>query len=131
MLYLIADMWSRVKVALKRQREKVRVLNSKLCEKALILVEDLGYLNKHQKLSIKYLTVFLRYIGKRSLIGFIVILSKPRSRYYMKVKKIKILALKERYSNNIFFIFSTSLGLLIDIQCILFNHGGEPLFSIG
>lgn len=131
MLYLIADMWSRVKVALKRQREKVRVLNSKLCEKALVLVEDLGYLNKHQKLSIKHLTVFLRYVGKRSLIGFIVILSKPRSRYYMKVKKIKILALKERYSNNIFFIFSTSLGLLIDIQCILFNRGGEPLFSIG
>lgn len=73
----------------------------------------------------------MRYVGKRSLIGFIVILSKPRSRYYMKVKKIKILALKERYSNNIFFIFSTSLGLLIDIQCILFNRGGEPLFSIG
>ena len=64
MLYLISDMLSRIRVALKRYCQNVVVLNSRLCKRSLSVMQRLGYINSYKVLNFKHLNIELKYISK-------------------------------------------------------------------
>jgi ribosomal protein S8 len=131
-MYLLADMFSRIRVAINRHLKNIIVLNSKLCRFGLLIIQKLGYIIDYQILSFKYLKINLKYFFGRSVLRLFMNLSRPSVRYYANVKKLKNMFYNNRIAVNGFVICSTSkYGLITELECLISNTGGEILFFIG
>jgi len=129
-MYLLADVFSRVKVAFLRKLKTVVVLNSRLSRLSLLLMYSLGYLHSYNILSFKYLKIHLKYFLARSVIRSLSVCSRPGFRSYMNFKSLRILSSKNRTLSIGFLVFSTSKGLKLDTECSMMHIGGEILFFV-
>jgi len=68
MLFLISDMFSKMRVASKRYMKKTTIRNSFLCFSILKLIQKLGYVGHYKILSFKHINLELRYLSKHALI---------------------------------------------------------------
>jgi ribosomal protein S8 len=132
LMYLLADMFSRIRVAINRHIKNIIILNSKLCRFGLMIIKNLGYIIDYQVLNFKYLKINLKYFLGRSVLRLFMVLSRPSNRYYANVKKLKNMFYNNKIAVNGFIICSTSkYGLMTELECLISNTGGEVLFFIG
>lgn len=107
----------------------IHIPHSKLVEGILKILVNEGFISKYEIYektpNVRYVKVFLKYVrGQHSIQNFEVV-SKPGKRIYMSPKN-----LHPHYDSLGFYIFSTSKGIMTDVQAHQMNVGGELLCKI-
>lgn len=104
------------------KKTKITHINSKLIKHVLNILIKEGYI-KSYKLNKNQIDIFLKYKNNKSVLTNIKKISKSSKRIYCKNKEL--------YKNKRgFYILSTSVGLLTDIQAKNLNVGGEIICQI-
>lgn len=130
MIFLLSDMLSRMTTSTFRKITSALLLHSRFCASVLCSMYDYGYVFGYSILDIKHMKVFLKYVSGYKLFRGLYVLSRPGNRIYMGYKKIKSGAVNNYIFKNSFFFFSTSRGILSDVEVVLYKTGGEVSFII-
>ena len=125
----IAEMLTRIRNALRVEREQVNIKASRVCEGlAKVLVEQ-GYINGYDRIGTTnqdLLRIELKYGPQgEKIIHEITRCSKPSRRVYCTVKE-----LPQVMGGLGIAVVSTSQGVLSDQQCREKNIGGELLCTV-
>jgi len=125
----IADMLTRIRNAVRVNKEQVNVKASKICEGIAVVLKKEGYISDYDRIddgNQGILRVMLKYDQEgRSIIREITRTSKPGCRIYCSVEKLpRVLA------GMGIAIVSTSEGVMSDINCRQNNVGGEILCTV-
>jgi len=125
----IADMLTRIRNAMRVNKEQVNVKASKICEGIAVVLKKEGYISDYDRIddgNQGILRVTLKYDQEgRSIIREITRTSKPGCRIYCSVEKLpRVLA------GMGIAIVSTSEGVMSDINCRQNNVGGEILCTV-
>lgn len=124
-------MVNRLKVSILVYLPEIIVLNSRFIRFILRLLADLGYIYNYCIVNFKFLKVFILInIKKNSKIRQTFIVSRPSLRNYFKCKYFKGGKLNNYTISFNFLFFSTSRGLLTDLECTTLHIGGEPMLAI-
>ncbi|MHB1660486.1 MAG: 30S ribosomal protein S8 [bacterium] len=131
MTYPISDMIIRIKNAYKAGKEKVSMPYSGLKENICEILKREGFIEDYSignadSVSTKNINIKLAYYeSKKPTIIDIKTTSTPGIRFYKKVKDIR------SYKNGLGIeIFSTSAGILSDIECKERKIGGLSLIKV-
>jgi small subunit ribosomal protein S8 len=125
---LLSNMVSAIKVGSRSRQLSVVAQNSKLCVGVLNVLYRLGYIRGFSIKNRKNIVIMLKYVGSKSVLRNINVVSTPGRRVYIKNKTLtKILQRKD----SGFLVLSTSSGLLTDEESVMRNIGGEPLVKVG
>lgn len=68
MIFLLSDMFSRIKIATGQHFKDVILLNSKICRSSLVIMKKLGYIINYYIINYKYLKIYFRYFFSGSVI---------------------------------------------------------------
>jgi len=125
----IADMLTRIRNAVRVNKEQVNIKASKICEGIAAVLKKEGYISDYDRIddgNQGILRVTLKYDQEgRSIIREITRTSKPGCRIYCSVEKLpRVLA------GMGIAIVSTSEGVMSDINCRQNNVGGEILCTV-
>jgi len=125
----IADMLTRIRNAVRVNKEQVNVKASKICEGIAAVLKKDGYILDYDRIddgNQGILRIMLKYDQEgRSIIREITRASKPGCRIYCSVEKLpRVLA------GMGIAIVSTSEGVMSDINCRQNNVGGEILCTV-
>jgi len=125
----IADMLTRIRNAVRINKEQVNVKASKICEGIAVVLKKEGYILGYDRIddgNQGILRIMLKYDQDgRSIINEIVRESKPGCRIYCSVEKLpRVLA------GMGIAIVSTSKGVMSDVNCRENNVGGEILCTV-
>ena len=125
----IADMLTRIRNAVRINKEQVNIKASKICEGIAVVLKKEGYILDYDRIddgNQGILRVTLKYDQEgRSIITEITRTSKPGCRVYCSVEKLpRVLA------GMGIAIVSTSKGVMSDINCRQDNVGGEILCTV-
>ncbi|OHB85713.1 MAG: 30S ribosomal protein S8 [Planctomycetes bacterium RBG_19FT_COMBO_48_8] len=125
----IADMLTRIRNAVRVNKEQVNVKASKICEGIAAVLKKEGYISGYDRIddgNQGILRIMLKYDQEgRSIINEITRASKPGRRVYCSVEKLpRVLA------GMGIAIVSTSEGVMSDINCRQKNVGGEILCMV-
>ena len=125
----IADMLTRIRNAVRINKEQVNIKASKICEGIAVVLKKEGYILDYDRIddgNQGILRVTLKYDQEgRSIITEITRTSKPGCRVYCSVEKLpRVLA------GMGIAIVSTSKGVMSDINCRQNNIGGEILCTV-
>jgi len=125
----IADMLTRIRNAVRVNKEQVNIKASKICEGIAAVLKKEGYISDYDRIddgNQGILRVTLKYDQEgRSIIREITRTSKPGCRIYCSVEKLpRVLA------GMGIAIVSTSEGVMSDINCRQKNVGGEILCTV-
>jgi small subunit ribosomal protein S8 len=125
----IADMLTRIRNAVRVNKEQVNVKASKICEGIAAVLKKDGYILDYDRIddgNQGMLRIMLKYDQEgRSIIREITRSSKPGCRIYCSVEKLpRVLA------GMGIAIVSTSEGVMSDINCRQNNVGGEILCTV-
>jgi len=125
----IADMLTRIRNAVRVNKEQVNVKTSKICEGIAAVLKKEGYISGYDRIddgNQGILRIMLKYDQEgRSIINEITRASKPGRRVYCSVEKLpRVLA------GMGIAIVSTSEGVMSDINCRQKNVGGEILCMV-
>ncbi len=125
----IADMLTRIRNAVRVNKEQVNIKASKICEGIAAVLKKEGYISDYDRIddgNQGILRVTLKYDQEgRSIIREITRTSKPGRRVYCSVEKLpRVLA------GMGIAIVSTSEGVMSDINCRQNNVGGEVLCTV-
>ena len=125
----IADMLTRIRNAVRINKEQVNVKASKICEGIAVVLKSEGYILDYDKIddgNQGILRIMLKYDQDgRSIINEIKRESKPGCRIYCSVEKLpRVLA------GLGIAIVSTSKGVMSDVNCRQNNVGGEILCTV-
>lgn len=125
----IADMLTRIRNAVRVNKEQVNVKASKICEGIAAVLKKNGYILDYDRIddgNQGMLRIMLKYDQEgRSIIREITRSSKPGCRIYCSVEKLpRVLA------GMGIAIVSTSEGVMSDINCRQNNVGGEILCTV-
>ncbi len=125
----IADMLTRIRNAMRVNKEQVNVKASKICEGIAVVLKKEGYILDYDRIddgNQGILRVILKYDQEgRPIINEITRASKPGRRVYSSVEKLpRVLA------GMGIAIVSTSEGVMSDINCRQNNVGGEILCTV-
>jgi len=125
----IADMLTRIRNAVRVNKEQVNVKASKICEGIAAVLKKEGYISGYDRIddgNQGILRIMLKYDQEgRSIINEIKRASKPGRRVYSSVEKLpRVLA------GMGIAIVSTSEGVMSDINCRQNNVGGEILCTV-
>ena len=125
----IADMLTRIRNAMRVNKEQVNVKASKICEGIAVVLKKEGYILDYDRIddgNQGILRIMLKYDQKgHSIINEITRASKPGRRVYCSVEKLpRVLA------GMGIAIVSTSEGVMSDINCRQNNIGGEILCTV-
>jgi len=125
----IADMLTRIRNAVRINKEQVNVKASKICEGIAAVLKKEGYILGYDRIddgNQGILRIMLKYDQDgRSIINEIVRESKPGCRIYCSVEKLpRVLA------GMGIAIVSTSKGVMSDVNCRENNVGGEILCTV-
>ena len=125
----IADMLTRIRNAVRVNKEQVNVKASKICEGIAAVLKKDGYILDYDRIddgNQGMLRIMLKYDQEgRSIIREITRASKPGCRIYCSVEKLpRVLA------GMGIAIVSTSEGVMSDINCRQNNVGGEILCTV-
>lgn len=129
MTYPISDMVIRIKNAYKAGKEKVSLPYSGMKENICIILKREGFIDDYEINSntvFKNIEIKLSYFEiKKPTIIDIKVTSTPGLRFYKNVKDIKT------YKNGLGMeLFSTSAGILSDVECREKNIGGLSLLKV-
>lgn len=123
---LLANMISIVKVSSLLKLDYTVVPNNKFINYFSYSLWNLGYLKGIYFLDFKVFGLFLKYkTGKISNIRQFFMISRPSSRIYLKLKHLKGNYFNNYWNTFTFLFFSTSSGVLTDLECTLIRTGGE------
>ena len=125
----IADMLTRIRNAMRVNKEQVNIKASKICEGIAVVLKKEGYISDFDRIddgNQGILRIILKYDQEgRSIIREITRTSKPGCRIYCSVEKLpRVLA------GMGIAIVSTSEGVMSDINCRQNNVGGEILCTV-
>ena len=125
----IADMLTRIRNAVRVNKEQVNVKASNICEGIAAVLKKDGYILDYDRIdegNQGMLRIMLKYDQEgRSIIREITRSSKPGCRIYCSVEKLpRVLA------GMGIAIVSTSEGVMSDINCRQNNVGGEILCTV-
>ena len=125
----IADMLTRIRNAVRINKEQVNVKASKICEGIAAVLKSEGYILDYDRIddgNQGILRIMLKYDQDgRSIINEIKRESKPGCRIYCSVEKLpRVLA------GLGIAIVSTSKGVMSDVNCRQNNVGGEILCTV-
>ena len=125
----IADMLTRIRNAVRINKEQVNIKASKICEGIAAVLKKDGYILDYDRIddgNQGMLRIMLKYDQEgRSIIREITRASKPGCRIYCSVEKLpRVLA------GMGIAIVSTSEGVMSDINCRQNNVGGEILCTV-
>lgn len=125
----IADMLTRIRNAMRVNKEQVNIKASNICEGIAAVLKKEGYILDYDRIddgNQGKLRVILKYDQEgRSIINEITRESKPGRRVYCSVEKLpRVLA------GMGIAIVSTSEGVMSDINCRQNNIGGEILCTV-
>jgi len=125
----IADMLTRIRNAVRVNKEQVNVKASNICEGIAAVLKKDGYILDYDRIddgNQGMLRIMLKYDQEgRSIIREITRTSKPGCRIYCSVEKLpRVLA------GMGIAIVSTSEGVMSDINCRQNNVGGEILCTV-
>ena len=125
----IADMLTRIRNAVRINKEQVNIKASKICEGIAAVLKKEGYILDYDRIddgNQGILRIMLKYDQDgRSIIKEITRESKPGCRVYCSVEKLpRVLA------GMGIAIVSTSKGVMSDVNCRQDNVGGEILCTV-
>ncbi len=125
----IADMLTRIRNAVRTERETVNIRNSGVCAGVAKVLKEEGYVQDYKLIEDGkqgILRVYLRYdSGQKQVITDLKRVSRPGRRVYRKVDE-----LPRPLDGLGVAIVSTSRGVLSDRQCRQQNVGGEVLCTV-
>jgi len=125
----IADMLTRIRNAVRVNKEQVNIKASKICEGIAAVLKKEGYISDYDRIddgNQGILRIMLKYDQEgRPIINEITRASKPGRRVYCSVEKLpRVLA------GMGIAIVSTSEGVMSDVNCRQNNVGGEVLCTV-
>jgi len=125
----IADMLTRIRNAVRINKEQVNIKASNICEGIATVLKNEGYIKDFDRIDDNkqgILRIILKYDEEgRPIINEITRVSKPGRRIYSSVDKLpKVLA------GMGVAIVSTSKGVMSDKSCRQNNVGGEILCTV-
>ncbi|RKY23671.1 MAG: 30S ribosomal protein S8 [Planctomycetota bacterium] len=125
----IADMLTRIRNAVRINRENVSIKKSNICEGIATVLKQEGYIEDFDRIDDGkqgILRVTLKYDqGGRPIINEITRISKPGKRIYSSVEQ-----LPHVLGGMGIAIVSTSKGVMSDRNCRQNNIGGEILCTV-
>ena len=125
----IADMLTRIRNAVRVNREQVNIKASKICEGIAVVLKDEGYIINYDRIDdgkSGILRIVLKYDQDgRSVIDKITRTSKPGRRIYSSVEQ-----LPHVLGGMGMAIISTSKGVMSDKSCRQAKVGGEILCTV-
>jgi len=130
MIHPLPDAISRVRVAIRRRREFLSVLNSNFVKAVLLKLLEQGYITSFNILNFKKLLIFLKYIFGDTVITGIHNFYRPSALIYLRLFYIHAAVMKSSISFFLNFFFSTPFGILTDAECRMLKTGGCLLLSI-
>jgi small subunit ribosomal protein S8 len=125
----IADMLTRIRNAVRINKEQVNIRASKICEGIAAVLKEEGYIKDFDRIDDNkqgLLRITLKYGEEgQPIINEIIRVSKPSRRIYSPVDKLpKVLA------GMGIAIISTSKGIMSDKNCRQNKVGGEILCTV-
>lgn len=119
---ILSNLFSALKNGCLVNKTKITQVNSKSTQNILNILIREGFI-KSYKINQNKINIFIKYKNNKPVITNIIKISKSSKRVYLKNKDL--------YKNKRgFFILSTSLGFLTDIQAKNLNVGGEFICQI-
>jgi small subunit ribosomal protein S8 len=121
----LSNFFSNLKNGYLAKKYKITQIKTKQIINILNILIKEGYIKSYQisKKNHKIIYVYLKYKNNKNVLEEIKRISRPSKRIYIKRKEL----LKEKRG---FYILSTSLGILTDLQAKQFNIGGELICQI-
>jgi small subunit ribosomal protein S8 len=125
----IADMLTRIRNAIRANKEQVNVKASNVCEGIAAVLKEQGYINDYDRIDDAtqgILRIFLKYDQQgKPVIGTLERTSKPGRRIYFSVADLPYVL-----DGLGIAIVSTSKGIMSDDNCRKNNVGGEILCTV-
>ena len=128
-LDLLSDMLARINNGYMAKLIKVNVLRNKQNLVILSILLKLGFISGFQLIDKREIIVFLSYYRNKPAIRKLQRISKSSHRIYFTLRELQNRSTLA-YSQNGFFILSTTIGILTDVEALALGVGGEVLFQI-
>src|SRR6478752_6455237 len=112
----LSNLFSKIKNGYLSKKSKMTQQNSKQCINILNILVREGFIKSYKINSNNQLDIYLKYKKNKATITEIKRLSKQGKRLYIKKQG--------------FYILSTSIGILTDLQAKKLNVGGELICKI-
>jgi small subunit ribosomal protein S8 len=119
----LSNLFSKIKNGFLSKKTKIIQPNSKQCINILNIFIKEGFIRSYKINSKNQIEIYLKYKNNKSIINEIQRISKPGKRFYIKNKELYI-------KKQGFYILSTSLGILTDLEAKKWNVGGEFICKI-
>jgi len=119
----LSNLFSKIKNGYLAKKSKIVQQKSKQSINILNILVNEGFIKSYKINSKNQLDIFLKYKKNKAVLTEIVRLSKPGKRLYINNKDLY----KKKEG---FYIISTSLGILTDLQAKKLNVGGELICRI-
>lgn len=126
---ILSDLLTRIRNGYNAKLLSIIVLNSKFSLLILNLLLRLGFISSFTIVSKRHVLVFLLYYRNQSAVRSITRVSKINNRVYITKAGLLSYTSKSGRANG-FYIISTVLGLLTDLEALSSGVGGEILFEI-
>lgn len=119
----LSNLFSKINNGYLSKKTKIIQHNSKQSINILNILIKEGFIKSYKLTKQNQLNIYLKYKQNQPIINQIKRLSKPSRRIYFKNKDL--------YKKmNGFYILSTSVGILTDVQAKKLNVGGEAICKI-
>jgi small subunit ribosomal protein S8 len=119
----LSNLFSKINNGYLSKKTKIIQHNSKQSINILNILIKEGFIKSYKLTKQNQLNIYLKYKQNQPIINQIKRLSKPSRRIYFKNKDL--------YKKmNGFYILSTSIGILTDVQAKKLNVGGEAICKI-
>lgn len=119
----LSNLFSKIKNGYLAKKSKIVQQKSKQSISILNILVKEGFIKSYKINSKNQLNIYLKYRKNKAVIIEIKRLSKPGKRLYINNKDL--------YQNKKgFYIISTSIGILTDLQAKKLNVGGELICQI-
>ena len=119
----LSNLFSTINNDYLSKKTKIIQHNSKQSINILNILINEGFIKSYKLTKQNQLNIYLKYKQNQPIINQIKRLSKPSRRIYFKNKDL--------YKKmNGFYILSTSIGILTDVQAKKLNVGGEAICKI-
>ncbi|RLN96711.1 hypothetical protein BBJ28_00006878 [Nothophytophthora sp. Chile5] len=119
----LSNLFSKIKNGYLAKKSKITQQKSKQSINILNILVREGFIKSYKINSKNQLDIYLKYRKNKAVITEIKRLSKPGKRLYIKNKDLY----KKKRG---FYIISTSIGILTDLQAKKLNVGGELICKI-
>lgn len=119
----LSNLFSKIKNGFLSKKTKIIQQNSKQSINVLNILIHEGFIKSYKINSKNQIEIYLKYRNNKSVINEIKRMSKPGRRLYLKNKDLYI-------KKQGFYILSTPLGILTDLEAKKLNVGGELICTI-